>query len=443
MSFSRAPSSISGGRIPRPIRSHPIHVESRLYAAILSTWALLAGMALIMLGNGLQGTLLGVRAAQESFDTLSTGLIMTCFFSGFWLGSVLTPKIIRRVGHIRVFAALASLASAAVLLHALAVSPVAWGVIRIVTGLCFAGLYVIAESWLNDRATNETRGALLSAYMLVSLGGMICGQLLINVADTRSFELFVLVSVLVSVAVVPIALTAAPAPRFEITSNVRIRQLYDVSPLGVIGMIGQGVANGALISMAAVYAQQVGMTIAQTAWFAAAPLIGGFLLQWPIGRVSDHFDRRIVLTATAFAAAVFALLASAMTNTTSHLLQLTAAALIGGVTLPQYSLCIAHTNDHLEPAQMMAGSSTLTLLNSLGLIAGPTVAAVLMTNLDEQALFLAIGVVELALAVFALYRMTARAPVPLEDQGTFVSLNPRSSPVVAQAAIQATLDQED
>ncbi|MBT6275151.1 MAG: MFS transporter, partial [Chromatiales bacterium] len=171
-----------------------------MYAAIVSTAALLAGIALIMLGNGLQGTLLGVRAAQESFDTLATGVVMSSYFSGFLIGSTVTSHIVRRVGHIRVFAALASVASAAVLLHALWVTPWFWSGVRIVTGFCFAGLYVITESWLNDRATNETRGALLSVYMLVTFAGMICGQLLINVGDTRSFELFILISVLVSLA---------------------------------------------------------------------------------------------------------------------------------------------------------------------------------------------------------------------------------------------------
>ena len=176
-----------------------------MFSAILSTWALLAGVALLMLGNGLQGTLLGVRASQESFDTLATGIIMTCYFAGFLLGSLFTPKVIRRVGHIRVFAAYASVASAAVLLHSIWVTPLVWALVRLLTGVCFAGLYVISESWLNDRATNETRGALLSAYMLVTLGSMICGQLLINAGDTQGFDLFIFASVLVSLAVVPIA----------------------------------------------------------------------------------------------------------------------------------------------------------------------------------------------------------------------------------------------
>tara|TARA_Y100001934_G_scaffold82548_2_gene102388 strand:+ start:945 stop:1655 length:711 start_codon:yes stop_codon:yes gene_type:complete len=236
-----------------------------MLAALTSTWALLLGVALIMLGNGLQGTLLGVRASVESFDTTATGLVMTCYFIGFMLGSTATPRVVRTVGHVRVFAAMASMASAAVLLHALFVSPVTWGLVRIGTGFCFAGLYVIAESWLNDRATYETRGALLSMYMIVTFGGMICGQLLINVGNPASFELFVVSSVLVSFAVVPIALTATPAPEFDMPTTVSIRQLYEVSPLGVVGMAGQGIANGALLTLTAVYAQSAGFTLAETA----------------------------------------------------------------------------------------------------------------------------------------------------------------------------------
>ncbi len=414
-----------------------------MVSAILSTWALLAGVALLMLGNGLQGTLLGVRASQESFDTLATGIIMTCYFAGFLLGSLFTPKVIRRVGHIRVFAAYASVASAAVLLHSIWVTPLVWALVRLLTGVCFAGLYVIAESWLNDRATNETRGALLSAYMLVTLGGMICGQLLINTGDTQGFDLFIFASVLVSLAVVPIALTAAPAPAFQEASSVSIRQMYQMSPLGVVGIGLQGVANGALLSLAAVYAQQVGMTIAQTALFASAPLIGGFLMQWPVGRMSDQLDRRKVLTATAVLGATVALGDSMLTAESTFQLQFIGAGLLGGVLLPQYSLCIAHTNDHLNPEQMMAGSSTLILVSGIGLAIGPTLAAASMSAFGDFALFATIGIMQAALAIFALFRMLARAPVPLDEQGAFVALNPRTGGIATQAALQASLEDEE
>jgi len=413
-----------------------------MLAALTSTWALLLGVALIMLGNGLQGTLLGVRASVESFDTTATGLVMTCYFIGFMLGSTATPRVVRTVGHVRVFAAMASMASAAVLLHALFVSPVTWGLVRIGTGFCFAGLYVIAESWLNDRATNETRGALLSMYMIVTLGGMICGQLLINVGNPASFELFVVSSVLVSFAVVPIALTATPAPEFDMPTTVSIRQLYEVSPLGVVGMAGQGIANGALLTLTAVYAQSAGFTLAETAWFATAPLVGGLLLQWPVGRLSDHLDRRTVLAATAVLAGIVGVNMHTLAGDSLPALMI-AIAVFGGLALPQYSLCIAHTNDHLDPAQMVAASSTLVLVGSIGLAMGPTLAALMMDQFGNQALFYTIGIGQLAVGGFAIFRMTRRAAVPLEEQGQFVPLSARASPVATGIAVQVLQEQQE
>ena len=406
-----------------------------MFLAIASTWALLLGVALMMLGVGLQGTLLGVRASVEAFNTTATGLVMTCYFIGFLFGSSFTPRIVRRVGHVRVFAALAAVASAAVLLHALFVTPLGWGLVRLSTGFCFAGLYVIAESWLNDRAINETRGALLSIYMLVTLSAMILGQLLINVGDPASFELFIVTSMLVSLAVVPIALTAAPAPEFQMPSSVSIRQLYQASPLGMVGMVGQGIAFGATLSLSAVYAQSAGFSLAETAWFASAPPLGGLLLQWPIGSLSDRLDRRVVLATCAMFAGIIGLgLDWMMGNSVLGLM--IGIAVFGGLSLPQYSLCIAHTNDHLEPAQMLAASATLVLVNGVGLAIGPTVAAIAMEQYGNQALFYTIGAGELGVGIFAVFRMTRRAAVPIEDQGQFVALSARGSPVAAQVAMQ-------
>ncbi len=216
---------------------------------IVASWALFLGIAMIMLGNGLQGSLLGLRATVEGFATATTGFVMSAYYVGFLLGSSLTPKLVKRVGHIRVFTALASMASAAVLLHAVFTTPAAWTAMRIVTGFSYAGLYVVAESWLNDRATNETRGQLLSVYMVIMVGGMGSGQLLLNVADPAGFELFILVSVLVSAALVPIALTAFAAPDFAAPSHVGVKQLYEISPLGVFGAFGTGIAHGAAFGM--------------------------------------------------------------------------------------------------------------------------------------------------------------------------------------------------
>lgn len=401
-----------------------------MVSAIGSVWALLLGIALMMLGNGLQGTLLGVRATLEGFPTGVTGLVMTGYYLGFLAGSVLAPRIVQRVGHIRVFAALASIASASVLMHAILVDPWSWGAMRLATGFSYAGLYVVAESWLNDRSTNETRGQILSIYMIVMLGGLALGQFLLNTADPGDFQLFVLISVLVSLALVPISLTASPAPSFDAPSPVGLRDLYRVSPLGVIGGIGTGMAGGMLLGMGAVYAQIAGMTLAQVSLFMALMFIGAMVLQWPIGRLSDLVDRRKVIFAAAVSvSAIF--LTLALLPAVPVWITLAAAFVFGGLTLPMYSLCGAHLNDHLEPRQMVAASGGYVLLNGLGAVLGPVTASAAMTGVGPMGFFLALALVHGAIALFAIWRMTRRSAVPAEDQGAFVAMPVRGSPIAA------------
>ena len=406
-----------------------------MVAAVASSWALFLGIALIMLGNGLQGTLLGVRASLEGFPTAITGLVMSAYFAGFLAGSTLVPHLVRRVGHIRVFAALASLASAAVLLHSVFVTPPSWGAMRLVTGFCFAGLYIVAESWLNDRATNETRGQLLSIYMVVMLAGMGAGQFLLNLADPKSFELFVLISVLVSLALIPILLTAAPAPEFQAPSPISLGQLYRISPLGVLGTLGTGMAQGGLVGMGAVFAKEVGFSIAEVSVFMAAALFGGVLLQWPVGRLSDRFDRRRLLTIVTFLAAICAIAASMVVGPFAELAPgwaiFALICVFGGMNMPMYSLTIAHTNDFLQPSQMVAASGSLVLVGGIGAAFGPVTLAGLMSVMGPTGYFWGLGLVHAAIGFFALYRMSRRAARPLEDQGAFVAVPPRASPVAA------------
>ena len=397
-------------------------------SAIASAWALLLGMALIMLGNGLQGTLLGVRASIEGFATTVTGFVMTGYFAGFLAGSVLAPKIVQRVGHIRVFAALASLASASALVHAVFVDPWSWGAMRLVTGFSYAGLYVVAESWLNDRATNETRGQILSIYMVVAYAGMTLGQLLLNLADPGGFVLFVLISVLVSLALVPISLTAAPAPAFDAPMRVGLRQLYRISPLGVLGGFGTGMANGMVFGMGAVYARAAGMSVSEVSLFMGLILLGGLLLQWPVGRISDLIDRRkMIVAVTALAAALGLVLALAPDISTQGKLGL--VFLLGGAVLPLYSLCGAHMNDHLDPSQMVAANSGYVLINGLGASLGPVTVAMAMAGAGPAGFFMALAAVLGAIALFAGWRMTRRASVAPEERGQFVGMPPRPSPI--------------
>ena len=404
-------------------------------SVLFSSWALFLGLAFIMLGNGLQGSLLGVRATIEGFPTTVTGLVMSAFFAGFLAGSTMVPNLVRRVGHIRVFAALASLASIAVLFHAIFVNPVGWGAMRLVSGFCYAGLYIVAESWLNDRATNETRGQLLSFYMVIMLAGMGGGQFLLNLADPAGFELFVLISVLVSMALIPILLTAAPAPEFQTPSAVSLRQLYLISPLGVVGTFGTVMAQGGLIGMGAVFAKEIGMSIAEISIFMAVMLFGGVLFQWPIGRLSDRFDRRRVMTVVTFLAAICAIAATLVVGPLADSLPIwvlyALIGVFGGLNMPMYSLTMAHTNDFLEPKQMVAASGSLVLVGGIGASFGPVTLAGLMTAIGPAGFFWGLGLIHAAIGFFALYRMSRRASMPLDEQGTFVAVPPRTSPVAA------------
>lgn len=408
---------------------------------ITASWALLLGMGMIMLGNGLQGSLLGMRASFEDFSMAATGLIMSCYYLGFLAGSTLTPRIVERVGHIRVFAALASLASTSVLFHAIFSEPSVWAAMRIVTGFSYAGLYVVAESWLNARATNENRGQLLAVYMIVVFGGLASGQLLLNVADPRGFELFILVSVLVSLALVPISLSNNPAPPFSVPAPLGVRQLYALSPLGFLAALATGMAHGAFFGMGAVYSVKAEMTLAQTSFFMGSVILGGVIFQWPVGWLSDRFDRRRVLAAISFLAAVTALTIIAVTNTAGVTFFLL-AGLFGGLSLPMYSLCLSYINDHLQPEQMVAASSTIVLIIGIGSILGPLTVATLMSLGDSKGFFWYLAAVHGSLGVYALYRMARRTSVPPAEQHHYVSLPPRGSQVgvalVQESACQQT-----
>lgn len=411
-----------------------------MFAPIRATWALFLGVALMMLGGGLQNSLLGVRAELEQFPTVATGLIMSAYFTGFLAGSLVVPKLIGGVGHVRVFAALASLASTAALVHVIFVDPVAWTVMRLITGFAYAGLFIVAESWLNDRATNETRGGLLAIYMVVLLGGTAGGQLLLNLNSPSSFPLFALVSVLVSLSLIPLLLNAGPAPAIEQAAKVQLRELYQASPLGVVGCFGTGIAHGAALGMGAVYAGASGFSVAQVSLFMGAIYLGGILLQWPIGWLSDRFDRRVVLTAVTLlaGAAALAALAAAQTSPTTLF---ALVGLFGGLTLPMYSLCVSHTNDYLEPRQMTAASGRLYLVTGVGATLGPIGVAQAMTLAGPNGYFVFLTAVHVAIGGFALWRMTRRASRPLEQQGHYATLSATGSQVAAAMVAEDNAEQ--
>ena len=328
------------------------------------------------------------------------------------------------------------------LLHGLWVDPIGWTVFRVLAGFCFAGLYVVTESWLNEAATNETRGQLLSVYMVLVFSGMAGGQFLLLLADPRSFELFIAVSLLVSFALVPIVLSVSRAPRFEAPAHLGWRALHAMSPLGVAGAVLVGIAHAAFFTMAPVYAGLTGFSVGQISAFMSAALLGGMVLQWPIGWLSDNFDRRSVITAVTFAAAAAAFAAWPV-STLSWPGFLVLIAVFGGTSLPLYSLCLAHANDFLEPGQIVAASATMVLVGGVGMSIGPLLAGASMTVAGPSALFALLAFVHTSIGVFALYRMTQRKARPKEKQRRYESMSPRSSPIGAAVAMRQIRDAQD
>lgn len=411
---------------------------------VASNWALLLGIACLVLGHGLQNTLLGVRASIEGFPTSITGLIMAGYSIGFLVSAVITPKLVANVGHVRVFAAFTALASSAILAHSILIEPVSWFFLRFVTGVCISGAYVISESWLNKAATNENRGSLLSIYMVVQLSAWAAGQLLLNIADPSGYQLFITVSVLISIAVVPLLLTASPAPAIAPARHFGLLQLYKGSPLGFVGMFVTGMSQGAFFGLGAVFAGASGLAVAEISYFMALAIVGGVLLQWPIGWLSDRLDRRRVLTGTTILAGL-ATGVVAVLGTGDFRIVTGAFFVFGGMCLPMYALCIAHTNDNLVADDMVAASGTLVLVVGIGMVLGPPLAAAAMDLQGPRGFALFFTIVHLGLGAFALYRMTRRAAVPMAEQGQHIYA-PQPSPVasvlVQEAAVESQEGQE-
>jgi len=315
------------------------------------SWPLLLGMLLLMLGNGLQGTLLGVRGSLEQIDSATMGYIMAGYFVGFLGGSKITPMLLTKVGHVRVFAALGSLVSAAFILYAAVVNPYAWWALRVVVGFCFSGLYVVAESWLNHSSSNETRGKSLSLYMMVQMSGMVLGQLLLNLADPAGYDLFVLITVLVSISIAPMLLSSSTSAPLENSARpMSLKELIRTSPLASFGMLMLGGIYAVLFAMSPVYATERGLSVSQTSFFITSIFLGALLFQYPIGWLSDKLDRRFLIIGVTLVGA-----ATSMTGMYigDNIYVLFAAAIIlGGASNPLYALLVAYANDFLEQDQM-------------------------------------------------------------------------------------------
>ena len=275
-----------------------------IWGSIKSVASLLSSYGLLMVANAMFGTLLGLRSKLEGFSTEVTGIIMAGFFIGMLLGAFYAVRVVASAGHIRSFAAFASVMSVAVLAHVLLIDPVAWFFLRAVTGFCMAGMVMIVESWLNERSTNATRGRVLSLYMITNYLGAGSGQFLITVANPDSFQLFSVASIIFSIALVPILLTRATAPKPSAPERMKFRELLRISPVGVAGTLVAGLTNSAINSMGPIFAATIGLSLGQISTFMATILLGGMLLQFPVGRLSDLFDRRSILIISALATAL-------------------------------------------------------------------------------------------------------------------------------------------
>lgn len=380
-----------------------------------------------MFGAGLQATLLGVRATLEGFPTLATGLVMAFYYIGYSGGSIAAPALVHRVGHVRVFAALTAIACATILLQGAWVNEVVWSVLRLVSGFCFAGIYVVAESWLNDRASNETRGTLLAIYMLVLYGGLGAGQFLLNLSDPGGPYLFMLVAGLIAIALVPMALSAESAPELVRPKKMPIAQLYRVSPLGVVGVAISGMVSGTLFSLGPVYARLSGLSSAAIANFMAASILAAVITQWPIGRLSDRAERRSVLVSVCIVGAIIAA-AAAIFAGTSPIRMIAFATAFGGVALTLYSLACSNLNDHLHASERVAASSSIILVNGAGAAVGPIAVAALMQPFGPDAYFASFSVLLTVLAIFGLWRKHKRGPVASDQKVPFVEGQPQAVP---------------
>lgn len=401
---------------------------------LAGTWALLLGLMLLMLGNGLQGTLLGIRGGIEGFETWQMSVVMSSYFLGFLVGSQRAPQMLARVGHVRVFAALASLISAVLVLYAAAPNWIAWSVLRVIIGFSFAGVYVTAESWLNNAATNETRGQSLSLYMIVQMVGIITAQGLVNLADPGGYTLFVVASVLVSLSFTPILLTVSPAPAFSSTKSISFRRLFHISPLGCVGIFLMGGVYSALFGMAAVWGGLGGLTVLEITIFVAAIYLGGLLFQYPIGWLSDRTDRRQLIVGVSLACAVSTIVAAVVPMPFVGLAVV--ALLIGGFANPLYALLLAHTNDFLQADDMAGASGGLLFINGVGAVAGPLVIGWLMGRLGPPGFFVFIAGLSILISAYALWRMTRRDAPTLAEQGSYAPLTPAASVVTLDAAFE-------
>ena len=422
-----------------------------MFKILKSSWALFTGYFILMVAHGFQGNLLGVRSVIEEFNFLATGSIMSGYFVGYFIGANSIPNLVGRVGHIRVFAALASMASLSILIHAVFVNSIIWTMARFITGFALVGIFIVMESWLNDRANNRTRGQLLSVYMFITLIGISLGSLLLNFSSPDKYEPFILISLLLSFALIPILLTKRKAPKFKKQGFINIKGLFKTSPLATVSMFCTGLIHSALFSLGAVYAAKMNFTILEISLLLFIITVCGGLFQWPIGYFSDKSDRRLIIIICTFVAAVFAFLAIYVSGASLENMYLAISAdrnkilfflffgIYAGMAIPLFTLNLAYINDYMEKAKFVSAGAGMQIIFGFGAMMGPFLCSTLMSAFGTNGFFIYLLIFHLIIGLFGLYRITRREAVENPDN-TFTPLPRNITPAGLELDPDADVD---
>ncbi|NBB49143.1 MFS transporter [Rhizobium sp. CRIBSB] len=376
---------------------------------------LLITAGILIGGNGLQGTFIALRGIEEGFSTSVIGMVGAGYFIGFVLGCVYVTKIMRAIGHIRTFSALAAIASAASIMMLLVIDPISWFLMRLVQGICFAGLFAVVESWLNARVTNATRARTLSVYRFVDLGSVTAAQYMIPLFGVSGFDLFAIIAMALSLSLVPISFAdkSSPAPPKDVKFDIKV--LWSVSPLATVGCIVIGLTNSSFRSLGPIYADGIGLSVTSIATFMSIGIFAGIVLQYPLGHYSDKLDRRVIILVSTIGALLASIYLAFLAGD-GELANFIGIFAFGAFALPLYSLCSAHANDHAAPGQHALVSAGTLFFWSIGAVVGPLFASFLMDAFGPHALFAYVIVVLTFFAVYTLARIRARDAVPTEKR---------------------------
>jgi MFS family permease len=399
---------------------------------------ILTAAGILLGGNGLQGTLIAVRGAQEGFSAASIGFMGTAYFAGFLIGCLIIIRMLRAVGHIRAFSALAAIAAAATLLMATVVDESIWTVARFFSGICFAGLFTVMESWLNSGVPNADRARVLGLYRVIDLGAVTGAQFLIPIIGSEGFPIFAVMAMMITLSLVPVSLgdRSNPVPPDDV--KLDLRRAWQISPIAAIGCTAIGMTNSAFRTMSPVYAQAIGMSVADVATFVSLSIIGGALIQYPLGYASDRGDRRTVLLVTTTLALLVAVVLM-LAGSSDRMLNFVLIFVFGAFAMPLFSLSAAHANDRAEKNEYVMINAALMLFYSFGAIGGPFTAAAMMEWYGPHALFTFTAVVYASFIVLILYRIRLRPPTPSDQRGRFTALL-RTSTIFARLVQKPAVD---